>query len=139
MANNRNPKFDAYIAEASPFAQPILRHLRALVHEACPEATEEIKWSNPCFGYHGKILCMMPAFKAHLAFGFWHRDMQKFVAADLDAKKKDGLGALGRIEKLADLPSDAKLRGYIKRAMELTDSGTAARAKPKAKPEAKVP
>src|SRR5581483_8571605 len=52
MANNRNPKFDAYIEEASPFAQPILRHLRTLVHEACPEATEEIKWSNPCFGYH---------------------------------------------------------------------------------------
>ena len=34
---NTNPKVDAYIAKAAPFAQPVLNHLRALVHKACLE------------------------------------------------------------------------------------------------------
>jgi hypothetical protein len=31
-----NPAIDAYIDIAQPFAQPILMHLRKLVHKACP-------------------------------------------------------------------------------------------------------
>ena len=31
-----DPRIEAYIAQAAPFAQPILRHLRALVHRALP-------------------------------------------------------------------------------------------------------
>lgn len=48
-----DPRIDAYIAKAAPFAQPILAHLRALVHEACPEVEETIKWSSPFFLYRG--------------------------------------------------------------------------------------
>ena len=32
----RDPRIDAYIERAAPFARPILAHVRALVHEACP-------------------------------------------------------------------------------------------------------
>ncbi len=35
-----NPRVDVYIAAASPFAQPILMHLRALVHAVLPGAEE---------------------------------------------------------------------------------------------------
>ena len=38
----KNPSFDAYIKAAAPFAQPILKHLRELVHNACPEVEETI-------------------------------------------------------------------------------------------------
>ena len=33
---NPDPRVDAYIAAAAPFAQPILRQLRASVLKACP-------------------------------------------------------------------------------------------------------
>jgi len=38
-----NPRVDAYIAKAKPFAQPILEHLRELVHRTVPEVDEAIK------------------------------------------------------------------------------------------------
>lgn len=34
---------DQYIAKAQPFAQPILNHLRELIHEVCPEVEEKMK------------------------------------------------------------------------------------------------
>jgi hypothetical protein len=66
----RDPRITAYIANAASFARPILTHLRALVHEACPEAEETLKWGMPTFMHHG-ILCGFAAFKAHATFGFW--------------------------------------------------------------------
>lgn len=39
-------RVDAYIAKAEPFAQPILEHLRDLVHRACPDVEETMKWSS---------------------------------------------------------------------------------------------
>jgi uncharacterized protein YdeI (YjbR/CyaY-like superfamily) len=138
MAVKKDPRIDAYIKQAAPFAQPILTHLRKLVHQACPEATEDIKWSMPSFGYQDKILCHLAAFKAHASFGFWHKDMEKILAAD-GLKSGDGMGLLGRITSLADLPSDKKLIGYIKTAVKLHDSGAPSRDKPKAKPEPTMP
>ena len=38
-----DPRLDAYIAKSAPFAQPILTHLRKLVHKACPQAEEKMK------------------------------------------------------------------------------------------------
>ncbi|HVH34400.1 MAG TPA: hypothetical protein VM847_09860, partial [Tahibacter sp.] len=40
----RDPRVDAYIADAAEFAQPILRHLREVVHKHCPDVEEAIKW-----------------------------------------------------------------------------------------------
>jgi hypothetical protein len=65
-----DPRVDAFIANAAPFAQPILKHIRALVHETSPLIMETIKWSCPFFDYKG-TLCHMNAFKAHMGFGFW--------------------------------------------------------------------
>ncbi len=70
MPTTHDPRIDAYIAKSVPFAQPIMEHCRALIHEACPEVTETIKWGMPSFEYKG-ILCGFAAFKAHCSFGFW--------------------------------------------------------------------
>ena len=70
----RDPRIDAYIAKAEPFARPILEHLRALVHATCPDADETIKWGMPFFVSGGASLCHMAAFKQHAAFGFWRQD-----------------------------------------------------------------
>ncbi|SDC45412.1 hypothetical protein SAMN04487894_102425 [Niabella drilacis] len=39
----RNPDFEIYSAKAQPFAQPILEHIRLLVHRACPDVEETLK------------------------------------------------------------------------------------------------
>ena len=46
---NIDPRIDAYIEKSKDFAKPILIHLRSLVHDACPDVTETIKWSFPRF------------------------------------------------------------------------------------------
>ena len=133
----KDQRIDTYIAKAAPFARPILRHLRQLVHQACPAAEEAMKWGSPFFLYRGKILCFTAAFKAHAAFGFWGAGMKKVIAADGHAK--DGRGLMGRITRLQDLPSDKVLLHYIKTAMKLHDSGLSARIKSKPKPALPVP
>ena len=88
-----NPKVDAYIGRVQPFAQPIMEHLRQLVHKARPEVGETIKWSRPFFEYRGAILCNMSAFKEHCSFGFWGEEMNAVL-------REDGMGSLGRITSL---------------------------------------
>ena len=136
MPAKKDPRVDAYIAKAAPFAQPILKHLRKSVHAACPTATEDIKWSMPTFIYNGKILAGMAAFKAHATFGFWHRGMEDLLKKEL-GKTGEAMGLLGKIQSRADLPADKTLIGYIRTAVSLHDSGTATR--PKAKPRPALP
>jgi hypothetical protein len=40
----KNPKVDTYVLKAQPFAKPILKRLRTIIHKGCPKVTEEIKW-----------------------------------------------------------------------------------------------
>jgi uncharacterized protein YdeI (YjbR/CyaY-like superfamily) len=110
----QNPKVDAYLARTQPFAHPIMTHLRDLVHQACPDVEETIKWSRPFFEYRGTILCHMSAFKEHCNFGFWGEEM--------GAVLRDA-GALSRITSVADLPGDKKMLGWIRQAAALVDSG----------------
>jgi uncharacterized protein YdeI (YjbR/CyaY-like superfamily) len=117
----RDERIDAYIARAAEFAQPILKHLREIVHQACPEVEETMKWSFPHFQYKG-LLCSMAAFKEHCAFGFWKGSL---ILGKETGKGDDerAMGQFGRITKLADLPSKKVLSGYIKEAMRLNEEG----------------
>ena len=45
----KDPRVDAYIARAAPFAQPLLSTLRERMHAACPGLTETVKWGMPFF------------------------------------------------------------------------------------------
>ena len=128
-----DPRIDAYIAKAEGFAQPILRRLRKLVHQACPDAEETLKWSTPCFLYRGKILCGMAAFKAHCVFGFWHQGMTAVLAAD-GRQSEDAMGSFGRLTRLDELPSDRTMAKYIKAAAALNESDAPARPRPPRKP-----
>src|SRR5919112_6321415 len=51
----RDPRVDAYIAKQADFAKPILSHIRDVVHAACPDVEEDMKWSAPFFMYHGTM------------------------------------------------------------------------------------
>ncbi len=128
----KDKRIDAYIARSEPFAQPILEHLRYLVHKGCPDVTETMKWSFPHFDYKG-IMCAMAAFKKHCVFGFWKASLMKDKRLVEMAKSETSMGHLGRIEKAEDLPSDRILLGYIKEAARLNDKGIKVPARPKAK------
>lgn len=112
-----DPRIDAYIAQAAPFAQPILRHLRKLVHTACPEVEETVKWGMPFFDYKG-MLCHMAAFKQHCAFGFRNDSVlpEKLRSAE-------AMGNFGRLTSVADLPADKVLISYVRNAAQSNDAG----------------
>jgi uncharacterized protein YdeI (YjbR/CyaY-like superfamily) len=130
----RDTRVDTYIAGRAEFAQPILAWLRERVHAACPEAEESIKWSMPAFGYKGKPLANMAAFKAHAAFGFWDRQ------ALATGKEGAAMGQYGRIERLGDLPDSATFEAQVRDAAARIDAGAKpVRAAKAPKPAAEVP
>src|SRR6187551_1964229 len=96
----KDPRVDAYIAGKGDFAQPILSHLRDLIHARVPTVEESIKWSMPFFSYGGRPLANMAAFKAHASFGFWNR--QELPTG----KEGEAMGQLGRLTDLALMPPD---------------------------------
>lgn len=126
-----DPRIDAYIAKAAPFARPILEKVRERVHAAAPEAEETMKWSAPGFTVDGKILLMMAAFKAHAALNFWRG--QEIG----DGNPKAGaMGQFGKLTSADDLPTDGELDALIKEAAALAKTAPAPR---KVKHEPKAP
>lgn len=113
----RDPRIDAYIGKSAEFAQPILGRLREIVHEACPDVEETLKWSSPSFVYAGGILCGMAAFKQHASFGFWKH------ALVMGSEPRDGMGSFGKMTSMRDVPSKKVLVPLIRKAMQLNEDG----------------
>ncbi|MCX6275165.1 MAG: DUF1801 domain-containing protein [Bacteroidetes bacterium] len=117
----KDKRIDAYISKAQPFAQPVLKKLRTLVHKACPEVTETIKWGMPAFEYMGPLLGFA-AFKQHCVAGFWKHKLLKDPKGYLGERKNQGgeaMGNLGRMASVKDLPPDRAIIGFIKQAVKL--------------------
>ena len=128
---SRDPRIDAYIAKAAPFARPILEHVRERVHAVVPEVEEAMKWSAPGFTLNGKILLMMAAFKQHAALNFWRG--QEIG----DGNPKAGaMGQFGRLTTVSDLPPDEELDALLREAAALAATAPAPR---KTKHEPKPP
>jgi len=140
-AHLHDDRIDAYIGKSADFAKPILEHIRKLVHKACPEATETIKWSMPFFEFNGSPLCNMAAFKEHCAFGFWNAPLLKDPEGILHVKDKNAMGHLDRLTSVKDLPADKILVAYLKEAAQLIQEGkkVPARSRKEPKPELPMP
>jgi len=135
------PAVDAYIAKAAPFAQPVLRYLREVVHAGAPEVVEAIKWSRPFFVYRGVILGNMSAFKQHCSFGLWGQQAAATLRAD-GVAGSEGMGSFGKIGCVDDLPPRAAMVKYVRAAAKAIAEGerTVAWSRPRvAKAEAEVP
>jgi uncharacterized protein YdeI (YjbR/CyaY-like superfamily) len=117
----KNKEIDAYIKASEAFAKPILKHLRQLVHTACPGVEETIKWKMPHFEYKGN-LCYMASFKSHCGFGFWKASLMK-ESTWLKGNQQDGMGNFGRITSLKDLPGENVIMKMIEEAMMLNEMG----------------
>ena len=121
-----DPRIDAYIARAQPFAQPLLQKVRERVHAVVPDIEETMKWSHPTFCRDGKIVLGMAAFKAHAAVNFWRGKELGFDA------KAGAMGQLGKLAGVEDLPDD--IDAMISRAAQLSTSAPEPR-KPKREPK----
>ncbi|PZQ21535.1 MAG: hypothetical protein DI569_11440 [Sphingopyxis macrogoltabida] len=130
----RDPRVDAYIAARQPFAQPILKHLRQLVHKYAPGAEETLKWGMPHFVLNGHNLAGMAAFKEHATFGFW-RD-EEVTRSPRDTR---AMGSMGRLATLTDLPSDEQMAAWIAKAAALCAEGKPRRPKAAPKPALDLP
>ena len=119
-----DPRVDAFFAKAQPFAQPILSHLREVIHRALPQVEEAIKWGRPAFVNEGRILGVLGAFKAHVSLHLW-----KVGEAGIATGKEDeGMGQFGRLTSLADLPGDGEM-------IRIIQANAAARAESKPQPK----
>jgi len=116
----KDPRIDLYIFKSAEFAKPILMYLRELVHLACPEVEETIKWGFASFDYKGPM-CSMASFKQHCAFGFWKASLMKDKTLTKNAESESAMGHYGKITSLKDLPSDKKIIAHIKEAMMLNE------------------
>lgn len=125
--STRDPRVDAYIEKAAPFARPILEYLREVVHSASPGIEETLKWGMPHFTCNG-IVCGMAAFRRHCTFGFWKHAL---LVKDGDERSFGSMGSFGRITALSDLPSRRVLAGYVREAVRLNVAGVKV---PKANP-----
>jgi uncharacterized protein YdeI (YjbR/CyaY-like superfamily) len=112
----RDPRVDAYIAKAPPFARPILTRFRKAVHAGCPDVTETLKWSVPHFDYKG-VLGGMAAFKEHCRVGFWKESLLK------PAPKEKSSGPMVRVASLADMPGERTLTKMAREAAALNAAG----------------
>ena len=130
---SRDPRIDAYIAKAAPFARPILEHVRSRVHVVAPDVEETLKWSAPGFTMDGKILLMMAAFKQHAALNFWRGQEIRGSEANRDA-----MGQFGKLTSVDDLPANAEFDALIKEAVRLAATAPTPRKlkhEPKPPPE----
>jgi hypothetical protein len=146
---NYLPRVDAYIAAAAPFAQPILHHIRELVHKALPDVEEDIKWSMPFFIYRGLMLGNMAAFKQHCSFGIWGQEAAADLRADpgspASSPRRGGdgkydrkaMGVLGKLTSLEDLPPDREFAKYLRAAA--AEIATGARTQNYSRPKPSTP
>lgn len=121
----KDKRIDEYIAKAQPFARPVLKHLRKLIHQTVPDVTETIKWGFASFDYKGP-LCSFASFNKHCVFGFWKYQLIKDkhnVLQERSNKGGDAMGNLGRITSMKDLPSDEIIIDFILQAKKLNDEG----------------
>jgi uncharacterized protein YdeI (YjbR/CyaY-like superfamily) len=121
--NKKDKRVDTYIAKAQPFAQPVLKKLRELIHKGNPDVTETIKWGMPSFDYKGPF-CSFAAFKQHAVFGFWKYKLikdPKGYLGEIFNKGGESMGNLGRITSIKDLPPDKYIIDFVKQAKRLND------------------
>ena len=133
-------KIDAYIAKAQPFAKPILEHFREVIHKNCPDVEEKMKWSFPHFDYNGQMMASMAAFKQHCSVGFWKASLMDDPKGAFGLERGEGMGHLGKLTNVKDLPSDKVLADFIKQGMKFNEEGVkVVKAKPVEKKDVVIP
>lgn len=134
-------RIDDYIKRAQPFAQPILLKMRFMIHKACPQITETLKWGMPSFEYKGPLFSMA-AFKNHCVGGFWKASLlndPKGVLGKIKSEGGEAMGNFGRMTSVADLPSEKYFSMLVKQHIKLNEEGIKPAKKVKPAAELLIP
>lgn len=111
---------DERIKELSDWRGQKIAYLRKLIHDVCPEISEEWKWGSPIFSYHGMV-CSLGSFKDHVKVHFFQGaailDSDQLFNAGLEAK---GTRGIDLFEK--DVIAEEKLKELLKRAVQYNKS-----------------
>ncbi len=111
-------KVDLYYKSLAPKLAKCAEKLRQTILEIEPAATEELKWSQPCYRKI-KDVCYISGAKDHITFGF-------FRGTELDDphSKLEGTGKGMRHVKIKDPGNiDGPVRQLIKDAFALDAGG----------------
>lgn len=115
---------DAYTEKAADYAVPILVKIRKVMHKACPDVQETMKWGAPHFEHQG-ILAGVAVLKKQVRFVFWKGKQLSDPKGLLEVIGNTDMAAM-RIEKLSELPSERVLMQYIKEALRLNKAAASA-------------
>lgn len=74
---------DAYLEAVPEPHRGLLAHVRALIHAACPGATETISYGMPAFELNGKKVVWLAAFKSHCSLYPANPHVQAALGEDL--------------------------------------------------------
>jgi uncharacterized protein YdhG (YjbR/CyaY superfamily) len=80
---------DEYIAQFPADIQAKLQEIRAVIHDAAPEATEKISYAMPTFYLHGNLV-HFAAFKHHIGFYPVPSGIEAFAAELAPYKRSKG-------------------------------------------------
>ena len=116
---NTSPEVDRYIANAAPFAKPILEKLRKAFHKGDPEIVETMKWSVPHFDHDGPV-AGMAAFKEHVSWGFWKAQL---LSEPQEVRTK--------VTSVKDLPPETVIVAWVREAVQLNQDGVKAKRVPR--------
>ena len=100
-----DPRVDAYIKRAQPFAEPILIHLRKLVHAVVPGVEETMKWSLPHFDALAKNKTAKQRFD-----GFSSAQQREYISWVTEAKQ--AATRERRIKTAAEWIAEGKIRNW---------------------------
>jgi hypothetical protein len=112
---------DDYIAAAPAFARPILRHVRDVVHRACPAVVESMKSQAPHFGHRGP-LCAMGVFGTHVLLVFAKADRLTHDGRPLQQRGQAAVAQFGRLRSVDDLPRVSALTALVRQAARLNET-----------------
>ena len=123
---------EAYLANLSAFAKPVVDKLREIILTTAPQLDEAIRWNAP--SYKGKLLvCGFTAFQKHVALTFWR-------GAELTDPKNLLINGQGRTAmrtmKITALEQvdEKMIRSWVKEAVKLDESGGTVVSRPVEKP-----
>ena len=113
----KDHRIDQYIDQSTETLQPVIIHIRELMHRALPDVVETIKWNSPCFMANDKIICVIQAFKKHVNFVF-HKapetpDTDTFL---VDIGERSKMKGLKQLTQVSEIPDEERMIAFIRNA-----------------------
>jgi hypothetical protein len=98
--------------QQAEFARPILEHVRAVVHEACPDVERDPQVVDADLPVRRRASsAAWRPFKQHASFGYW-----KHALVVGEGEPRDGMGSYGKLTSLKELPPKKTLIAHIRKA-----------------------